>query len=185
MLSCYVDDVLEILSTPMKTIDGIKAVFKLKGDKAKVPGIYLGASIQKVVTTGSTECWAEEAIPGNASPPKGNSVYVGCCVEADHAVNLLTRRSHTGIIIFVNNSPIIWYSKRHNTVESSSFGSKFIALRISTEMIEGLGFKLRMFGVAIDGPADVFFDNQSVVTNVSIPSSVLKKKHNSICYHKF
>ena len=42
-----------------------------------------------------------------------------------------------------------------------------------------------MFGVAIDGPADVFFDNQSVVTNVSIPSSFLKKKHNSICYHKF
>ena len=31
---CYVDDVLAILATPMKTIEGIKAVFKLKGDKA-------------------------------------------------------------------------------------------------------------------------------------------------------
>ena len=40
-----------------------------------------------------------------------------------------------------------------------------------------------MFGVPIDGPADMFCDNQSVVTNVSIPSSVLNKKHNSICYH--
>ena len=41
-----------------------------------------------------------------------------------------------------------------------------------------------MFGVPIDGPADVFCDNQPVVTNISIPSSILNKKHNSICYHR-
>ena len=41
-----------------------------------------------------------------------------------------------------------------------------------------------MFGVPNDGPADIFFDNQSVVTNVSIPSSVLNKKHDYICYHR-
>ena len=52
-------------------------------------------------------------------------------------------------------------------------------------MIEGLKYKLRMFGVPIDGPADVFFDNQSVVNNLSIPSSVLNNKHNSIFYHSF
>ena len=51
-------------------------------------------------------------------------------------------------------------------------------------MIEGLRYKLRMFGVPIDGPADVVFDHQSVVTNVSIPSSVLNKKYNYICYHR-
>ena len=31
----------------------------------------------------------------------------------------------------------------------------------------------------------MFCDNQSVVTNVSIPSSVLNKKHNYICYQSF
>ena len=40
-----------------------------------------------------------------------------------------------------------------------------------------------MFRVPIDGPADVFCDNQSVVTNVSIPSYVLNYKHNFICFH--
>ena len=30
----------------------------------------------------------------------------------------------------------------------------------------------------------MFYDNQSVVTNVSIPSSILHKKRNSICYHR-
>ena len=31
----------------------------------------------------------------------------------------------------------------------------------------------------------MFCDNQSVVTNVIIHSSVLNKKQNSICYHRF
>ena len=52
-------------------------------------------------------------------------------------------------------------------------------------MIEGLRYKLRMFGVTINGPADEFCDNKSLVTNVSIPSSVLNKKHNFIFYHRF
>ena len=37
MVLCYVDDVFTISATPMKTIEGIKVVFKLKGDKAEVP----------------------------------------------------------------------------------------------------------------------------------------------------
>ena len=106
-------------------------------------------------------------------------------MEANHAGNLITRQYHTGIIIFFNNSPIIWYSKRQNTVESSSFGSKFMALQKATEMIERLKYKLCMFGVLINGPADVFCDNQSVATNVSIPFSILNKKQNYICYHRF
>ena len=117
MVLCYVGDVLSISETPMNTIEGIKAVFKLKAEKAEVPGMYLGASIQKVETADGTECWAEEAILGNAPPPRGKPVYVRFYVDADHAGNLVTRRSHTWIIIFVDNSPIIWYSKLQNTVE--------------------------------------------------------------------
>ena len=131
-------------------------------------------------TADGTGFWAEYATPGNAPPPRVKPVYVGCYVDANHAGNMFTRRYHTGIIIFVNNSLMIWYSKRQNTVESSRFGSKFIELRIATEMIEGIRYKIRMSGVAIDGPADVFCGNQSVVTNVSIPSSALNKKQNYI-----
>ena len=127
---------------------------------------------------------ASEAIPMNMPEPRGRPIKIAAYVDADHAGNLMTRRSHTGIIIYINNAPIIWFSKRQNTVESASFGSEFVALRICTEMIESLRYKLRMFGVPIDGSTDVFCDNKSVVTNASIPSSILNKKHNSICYHK-
>jgi hypothetical protein len=41
-----------------------------------------------------------------------------------------------------------------------------------------------MFGVPINGPAFVLYcDNQGVMKNVTIPESVLSKKHNVINYH--
>jgi hypothetical protein len=40
-----------------------------------------------------------------------------------------------------------------------------------------------MFGIPIEGPANVFCDNRGVVRNVSIPESTLMKKHNAINYH--
>ncbi len=36
-----------------------------------------------------------------------------------------------------------------------------------------------MFGVPIDGPANIFCDNK----NTTIPESMLAKKHNAINYH--
>jgi hypothetical protein len=41
-----------------------------------------------------------EAIPPNMPTPRGNSVKMSCFVDADHAGNLATRRSHTGILLF-------------------------------------------------------------------------------------
>ena len=51
-------------------------------------------------------------------------------------------------------------------------------------MIEYLRYKLRCFGIPVEGPAEVFFDNVSVVKNSNIPTSALNKRHNSICYHR-
>ena len=45
-------------------------------------------------------------------------------------------------------------------------------------------YKLRMMGVEVDGPTNVFCDNEAVVTNTTRPESTLKKKHNAIAYHR-
>jgi hypothetical protein len=127
---------------------------------------------------------AKEPIPGDAPEPRGNVVSTHCFVDADHAGNLVTRRSQTGILLFVNRAPIIWYSKRQNTVETSTFGSEFVAMRIAVELIESLRYKLRMFGIPIEGPTNVYCDNEAVTKNTTIPESTLKKKHNSIAYHR-
>ena len=102
----------------------------------------------------------------------------------DHAGNTVTRRSQTGLLWFVNCAPIVWYSKRQNTVETSTFGSEFIAMKTAVEQIEALRYKFHMFGVPLEGPTNIFCDNESVIKNASIPDSTLKKKHTSICYHQ-
>jgi hypothetical protein len=69
-------------------------------------------------------------------------------------------------------------------VETSTFGSEFVALRIAVELVEALRYKLRMFGIPLDGPTNVYCDNEAVTKNTTVPESTLKKKHNSIAYHR-
>lgn len=126
---------------------------------------------------------AEDLDPPNMPEPLGSGVRITAYVDANHAGNLVNRRSHSGFIIFTNYSPIVWFSKKQNSVESSTFGSEFNALRICTEHISALRYKLKMFGVKILGPAGVRCDNEAVTTNARDPTSQLNKKHNSICYH--
>ena len=65
-------------------------------------------------------------------------------------------------------------------MESSSFGSEFVALRLAAEFIERLRYKPRMFGVPIDGATSIYCDNQSMTKNATVPASTIS--HNSICY---
>jgi hypothetical protein len=81
---------------------------------------------------------AKEQIPPNALPPRGHPVQINAFVDEDHASNRITRRSQTGIMIYLNCAPIIWYSKAQSTVESSTFGSEFVALCICVEKTEAL-----------------------------------------------
>ena len=104
-------------------------------------------------------------------------------VDSDHAGEITTRRSRTGFIVMLNSAPIYWYSKRQGSVETSSFGSEFVALKNCCEYIRGLRYKLRMMGIPVELPTYIFGDNQSVLTNSTIPHSSLKKKSSSIAFH--
>jgi hypothetical protein len=126
---------------------------------------------------------AHDELPPKMPEPLGHPVNIYTFVDANHAGNVVTRRSHTGILLFIQNSPILWLSRRQNTLETSTFGSEFVALRTARDLIMSMRYKLRMFGVPLDGPAMVFCDNQGVVKNSSIPESVSTKKHNAINYH--
>jgi len=118
---------------------------------------------------------AKEAIPPNAPPPRGHSVQINAFVDADHAGNKVTRQSHTGIIIYLNCAPITWCYKAQSTVESSTFRSEFVAMRILVEMLESLHYKLRMLRIPIDGPSNAFCDNNSVVTILPYQHPHLRK----------
>ena len=261
----YVDDVISISASPMDAIEGIKAVFKLKGDKAELPDMYLGGGLSIVETASGTKCWtmssekyiktavtnveenlaktglrlptkcttpiasgyhpsedttreldadgmryfqeligvlrwavelgrvdillevsllsshlalprighlqqvyhifgylkasprrrlyfdpdyprisedrferfewvdfyrdAKEDIPIDAPEPRGNEIGIHCFVDASHASDKVTRKSQTGILIFLNKAPIVFFSKQQNLVEMSTFGSEFTAMK--------------------------------------------------------
>ena len=95
----------------------------------------------------------EEDIPIDMPEPRGNEVEIHCFVDASHASKKVQRRYQTGILMFINKAPIMIYSKRQNSVETLTFGSEFTATKQAVELIKALRYKLRMFGVPIDGPA--------------------------------
>ena len=47
----------------------------------------------------------------------------------------------------------------------------------------GRCYKLREMGIPVEGPTFIYGDNKSVLSNATVPDSVLQKKANSIAYH--
>ena len=104
-------------------------------------------------------------------------------VDADHAGDRVTRRSRTGFVVFLNMAPIYWHSKKQTSIETSSFGAEFIAMKQCCEYVRRLRYKLRMMGIPVEQSTYIFGDSKSVLHNISSPHSVLKKKSSSILYH--
>ena len=59
-----------------------------------------------------------------------------------------------------------------------------MALKNAVELVTALRYKLRMFGVPIDSPTDMFCENEAVYKSLLTPESVLCKKRHSVAYHK-
>ena len=78
---------------------------------------------------------------------------------------------------------VFWYLKKQNTVKLSTFGAEFVALRIAMELILSFCYKLRVFGIPVTEPANVFCDNEANYKNSTFSELQLRRKHQSTCYH--
>ena len=125
----------------------------------------------------------KEQLPHDMRKQLGFGFKISAYVDSDHAGDSITRRSRTGFIIFLNSAPIYWLSRKQPGLETSSFGSEFMAMKHCCEYLRGLRYKLREMGIPVEGPSYIFGDNKSVLVNSSVPDSVLQKKSNSIAYH--
>ena len=125
-----------------------------------------------------------EEIPEDAPEPKGNLVCTSTYYNANLLHDLITGRSATGLLHFLNQMPIDLFSKCQNQVKSATYGSKFMAARQVVEQIIDLHYMLRMLRVLIDGPSWLFGDNKSVVMSSTIPHSSLNKCWNALSCHK-
>ena len=125
-----------------------------------------------------------ELKPKDAPPPRGPTVTTTTYCDANLYHDKITGRALSGILHFVNGTPIDWYCKRQATVETATYGSEFVVARIATEQIIDIRTTLRYLGVDIQGPSFLFGDNQSVVTSSTVPSSVLNKRSSALNYHR-
>jgi hypothetical protein len=105
-------------------------------------------------------------------------------VDSDHAHDKITRRSITGIIMFVGRTPVYYSSKRQGSIETSTYGAEFCAMKTCMEELIALRYMLRCLGVKVEHASLVCGDNMGVIQNVTLKDSLLKKKHVAISYHK-
>ena len=119
----------------------------------------------------------------DAPKAKGPRVVTTTYKDANLYHDLATGRAVTGVLHFVNQTPIEWFSKKQSTVETATYGSEFVAAKVAIQQIAGLRITLQYLGVNLDGCSYLFGDNQSVVTSGTVPHSQLSKRHQALAYH--
>ena len=77
----------------------------------------------------------KEEFPANMPEPRGHGFIMRAKVDADHASDTVSRQSRTGFLIYLNCALVYWWSKKQTSVESSSFGSEFVAMKQCCEYI--------------------------------------------------
>ena len=101
----------------------------------------------------------KEEKPENAPKPRGFGMVMSAFCDSDHAGCKVTRRSRTGFLVYLQSGLVYWHSKKQAGVETSSFGSEFIAMKQCTEYVRGLRYKLAMMGIRCDECCYIFGDN--------------------------
>ena len=124
-----------------------------------------------------------EELPKDSPEPLGKPVVLTSYVDANLHHDMVTGRSVTAVMHFVNQTPLEWFSKKQPTVETATYGSEFVAAKTAVQQVMGIRTYLRYLGVAIEGPTHLFGDNGSVVTSGSLPHSPLRKRHHALSYH--
>ena len=103
-------------------------------------------------------------------------------IHANLFHDIVTGKSVTALLHFVNTTQTNWFSKRQATVETATYGSEFVAAKTATEQIKDLRNKLRYLGVPIMTKAYMFGDNSGHRFN--IPQSILNRSHNMLSHHR-
>jgi hypothetical protein len=125
----------------------------------------------------------KEELPDNEPRALGKPVVMTTYVDANLFHDHITGRAVTGVLHFYNQMPINWYLKKQATVETATYGAKFVAARVAKEQITAHQLDPRYLGVPVLGASRMFGDNESVVKSGSIPHSRLNKRHQALSYH--
>lgn len=126
---------------------------------------------------------AHEDVSTDFPPCYGRELETAVFFDADHAHDHVTRRSISGLLVFVGSTPVIWQSKRQGCIATSTYCAEFISMRSAVEEAISIRYMLRCLGVPVTRPTDLYGDNFGVIQSAEVPDGELKKKHIAISYH--
>lgn len=104
-------------------------------------------------------------------------------VDADWAGCYDTRKSTTGYIFMLNDSPIIWKSRRQQTVASSTVESEYIAVSEAGREAVWLRGLLHELSPDHSPATEMKVDNQGAIRLAINPSTHQRTKHIDIKHH--
>ena len=113
----------------------------------------------------------------------GKPVQTSVFFDANLAHDIKTRRSITGILVYVGSTLVSWTSKRQGCIASSTYCSEFIAMRSAVEEAISVRYMLRSLGIPVEEPTNLLGDNLGVIQSASLEDAELKKKHVAISFH--
>ena len=123
-------------------------------------------------------------LDANLPTPLVGEISITFFVDSDHRHDKVTKISITGLIAFLGRTPAFYLSKQQGAIETSTYGAKFCAMKPGLEEIIAIRYMMRCLGVNVETAILLFGDNMGVIQNSTIKSSLLKKKHVAISYHK-
>ncbi|KAG7358361.1 hypothetical protein IV203_014949 [Nitzschia inconspicua] len=125
-----------------------------------------------------------EIIPQDIPPPLDKPIQLIHYVDANLYHDWTTGRSVTGILHFINQTPVAWFSKKQSTVETATYGSEFVAARTAVEQIIDIRTTLRYLGVPVSTSSMLFGDNEAVVNSSIDPNAKQHKRHTALSFHR-
>eukprot|EP00984_Skeletonema_dohrnii_P019446 scaffold9294_cov232-Skeletonema_dohrnii-CCMP3373.AAC.4 len=99
--------------------------------------------------------------------------------------DVLSGKSVTGVLHFFNKTPIDWYSKKQNTVETATYtyGSENNAARAAIEQIKANKFALMWLGVPLHGSPIPTRRQRVSYYKGTRPDNTLHKRHLMLSHH--
>ena len=90
-------------------------------------------------------------------------VSITAFVDPDHAHNLVTRRSITGLIIVLGKMPVLFQSKWQDKIATSTCGAEFCALCTVVEEVQAVRYMLCCLGVKVTEVFLICGDSKGVI----------------------
>jgi len=103
--------------------------------------------------------------------------------ESDYASDKIDRKSTSGFVFYLNDSPITWSSQKQPIVSCSSTEAEYIALATASREAVWLRNHLAELKIKLENPTIIHVDNRSTIRLARNSEFHKRTKHIDVRYH--